>query len=127
MTICLQTVMLDLNLSANVTFIGLQKYLNLEILPLVIFKLRDARSLYIPPIVSGDILFYPRAVCKKGCKDQESIQSSTTPDPGYQWESDELTVTKVCLLFNLITVKDVLLKLQTCVKHIETTGYAQEP
>ena len=26
------------------------------------------------------------------CKDQESIQSSTTPDPGYQWESDKLTV-----------------------------------
>ena len=25
------------------------------------------------------------------CKDQESIQSSTTPDPGYQWESDKLT------------------------------------
>ena len=24
--------------------------------------------------------------------DQESIQSSTTPDPGYQWESDKLTV-----------------------------------
>ena len=23
---------------------------------------------------------------KEGCKDQESIQSSTTPDPGYQWE-----------------------------------------
>ena len=23
---------------------------------------------------------------------QESIQSSTTPDPGYQWESDKLTV-----------------------------------
>ena len=23
------------------------------------------------------------------CKDQESIQSSTTPDPGYQWESDK--------------------------------------
>ena len=22
---------------------------------------------------------------KLGCKDQESIQSSTTPDPGYQW------------------------------------------
>ena len=22
---------------------------------------------------------------------QESIQSSTTPDPGYQWESDKLT------------------------------------
>ena len=27
---------------------------------------------------------------KYGCKDQESIQSSTTPDPGYQWESDKL-------------------------------------
>ena len=23
---------------------------------------------------------------KNGGKDQESIQSSTTPDPGYQWE-----------------------------------------
>ena len=29
---------------------------------------------------------------KLGCKDQISIQSSTTPDPGYQWESDKLTV-----------------------------------
>ena len=29
---------------------------------------------------------------KKEGKDQESIQSSTTPDPGYQWESDKLTV-----------------------------------
>ena len=28
---------------------------------------------------------------KQGCKDQESTQSSTTPDPGYQWESDKLT------------------------------------
>ena len=26
------------------------------------------------------------------CKDQESIQSRTTPDQGYQWESDKLTV-----------------------------------
>ena len=30
---------------------------------------------------------------KKGGKDQESIQSSTTPDPGYQWERNKLTVT----------------------------------
>ena len=29
---------------------------------------------------------------KKGSKDQESIQSSTTPDQGYQWEIDKLTV-----------------------------------
>ena len=29
---------------------------------------------------------------KKEGKDQESIQSSTTPDPGYQWESNKLLV-----------------------------------
>ena len=29
---------------------------------------------------------------KKDGKDQESIQLSTTPDPGYQWESNKLTV-----------------------------------
>ena len=29
---------------------------------------------------------------KKDGKDQESIQSSTTPDPGYQRESNKLTV-----------------------------------
>ena len=29
---------------------------------------------------------------KLGCKDQESIQSSTIPDPGYQWESGKFTV-----------------------------------
>ena len=28
---------------------------------------------------------------KLGCKDQKSIQSRTTPDPGYQRESDKLT------------------------------------
>ena len=32
------------------------------------------------------------ALKKGGDKDQESIQSSTTPDPGYQCESDKLTV-----------------------------------
>ena len=29
---------------------------------------------------------------KKEGTDQESIQSSTTPDPGYQWESDNFTI-----------------------------------
>ena len=29
---------------------------------------------------------------KKEGKYQESIQSSTTPDPGYQWESDNVTI-----------------------------------
>ena len=28
---------------------------------------------------------------KQECKDQESIQSSTTPNLGYQWESNKLT------------------------------------
>ena len=28
---------------------------------------------------------------KKEDKEQESIQSTTTPDPGYQWESDDVT------------------------------------
>ena len=28
---------------------------------------------------------------KKESKDQQSMQSSTTPDPGYQWESDNFT------------------------------------
>ena len=26
------------------------------------------------------------------CKDQESTQSSTTPDPGHQWEGDSFTI-----------------------------------
>ena len=29
---------------------------------------------------------------KKEGKDQELIQSSTTPDPGYQWEGDNFTL-----------------------------------
>ena len=29
--------------------------------------------------------------CNKDGKDQESLQSSTTPDPGYQWENDNVT------------------------------------
>ena len=29
---------------------------------------------------------------KQGCRDQESIQLSTTPDPGYQWESNKLVI-----------------------------------
>ena len=29
---------------------------------------------------------------KKEDKDQESIQSRTTPDTGYQWESDNVTI-----------------------------------
>ena len=45
--------------------------------------------------VGAQITRVSRAVqnqCKWGCKDQESIKSSTTPDKGYQSESDKLTV-----------------------------------
>ena len=39
--------------------------------------------------------FFPNSLdlyqSKKEDKDQESILSSTTPDPGYQWESDNVT------------------------------------
>ena len=39
-------------------------------------------------------LFYFFMKVSKGAKirSEESIQSSTTPDPGYQWESYKLTV-----------------------------------
>ena len=33
-----------------------------------------------------------RKQSKKEGKDQESIQLSNTPDPGYQWESDNVTI-----------------------------------
>ena len=40
------------------------------------------------------IYFYLQAhvQSKKEGKDQESIQSSTTPDPGYQWERDNVKI-----------------------------------
>ena len=44
------------------------------------------------PEPSFDASQGPKLQCKQGCKDQESIQLSTTPDPGYQLESDKLTV-----------------------------------
>ena len=38
------------------------------------------------------VLRYEMCKSKKEDKDQESIQSSTTPDPGYQWESDNVEI-----------------------------------
>ena len=37
-------------------------------------------------------VFCTRPCSKKEGRDQESIKSSTTPDPGYQWESTKLTL-----------------------------------
>ena len=42
-------------------------------------------GLYGFMVILNAVQFYES---KYGCKDQESIQSSTTPDPGYQWEND---------------------------------------
>ena len=51
-------------------------------------------SYYVNHLESAPCAF--RSVCphksKKGGKDQESIQSSTIPDLGYQWESDNVTI-----------------------------------
>ena len=45
---------------------------------------------------------------KKWCKDQESIQSSTTPDPRYSHIRDEL-VTSISQVTNLTITTDVFL------------------
>ena len=37
-------------------------------------------------------IYYVSKESKKEGKDQESIQSTTTPDPGYHWESDNFTM-----------------------------------
>ena len=37
---------------------------------------------------------------KKEGKDQESIQSSTTPDPGYQWESNKHIMQAANICYN---------------------------
>ena len=42
--------------------------------------------------VDLDTFIFVSHESKKEGKYQESIQSSTTPDPGYQWESDDYTI-----------------------------------
>ena len=54
-------------------------------------------------------------VSKKEGKDQESIQSSTTPDPGYQWESDSLTIRH-----HKMSVKRLALSQQVTTMHQQT-------
>ena len=52
----------------------------------------------VPVLVKYTALKYTSALKiyyfkrKKVDKNQESIQSSITPDPGYQWESDNFTI-----------------------------------
>ena len=43
-------------------------------------------------MLADDATFAMDRSLKKEGKDQESIQSSTTPDQGYQWENDNVTI-----------------------------------
>ena len=52
---------------------------------------RDKTRHIHPTYIAGRRVILENHV-KLGRKDQKSIQSSTTSDPGYQWESDKLTV-----------------------------------
>ena len=47
--------------------------------------------MYVSVICRYCIFTFSKQSKKEG-KDQESIQSSTTPHPGYQWESDNVTI-----------------------------------
>ena len=58
------------------------------VLAIQLFSLKDPPPQRSESNNIGDMLMQS----KKDDKDQESIQSSTTPDPGYQWESNKLTV-----------------------------------
>ena len=57
-------------------------------------------SSYIPNIKAPGIMVSDKKIfpcfpyiSKNNGKNQESILSSTTPDPGYQWEKDKITIT----------------------------------
>ena len=58
----------------------------------IIKRLNNSRSAETKMILSSLTFTLRVFVSKKEGKDQESIQSSTTPDPGYQWESDNVTI-----------------------------------
>ena len=42
--------------------------------------------------IKSEIQIQIQNTSKKERKNQESIQSSTTPDPGYQWKNDNFTI-----------------------------------
>ena len=48
------------------------------------------------------INFMKDNLSKKEGKDQESIQSSTTPDPGFQWESDNNNDADILLISYMV-------------------------
>ena len=52
----------------------------------------DKISCFMTKFDLYDINLVKSGQSKKKGKDQESIQSSATPDPGYQWESDNVLI-----------------------------------
>ena len=68
-------------------FVELETVLfGLSLRPLLYFNMRSAMSLERVPGCTGSSESWLLFQSKKGGKDQESIQSSTTPDPGYHME-----------------------------------------
>ena len=55
-------------------------------------KLHIQESKEVSPVPTGDHKAAKNRQSKKEGKYQESIQSSTTPEPGYQWERNKLTI-----------------------------------
>ena len=76
-------------LCGHVSVLGISSVLRL------LFRL--SMAIRLAPFVKLDysnfkIILIPQSCeSKKRGKDQESIQSSTTPDPGFQWERDNFT------------------------------------
>ena len=116
---------LDLHLSISYCFVSCKIY-DFDIVNFPFFGWRCSTSsllwsdyfstYYVSPLQgSGDILFFPLRLCVCGSVGLWVCVSVC------------LSVTKSCPLYNLITVTDILTKLHTFVKHIETTCHAQEP
>ena len=58
----------------------------------VCFLLSLSHSVMGLSAICGCDISWSYSEIKKEGKDQESIQSSTTSDPGYQWESDNVAI-----------------------------------
>ena len=63
-----------------------------EIQTAMLVSLHNCWALTLPPYIVLRTLHFCCSQSKKEGKDQESILSSTTLDPGYQWESDNVTI-----------------------------------
>ena len=71
----------------------------------------------VSPRVTEALQQYYLNESKKKGKDQESIQSSATPDQGYQWDSDNFTLTSQTI------VKRSAFSLQVTTRHQLTDAH----